>query len=100
MSMLGDPLPDTLTGLLTASPFAYTLAVAPPFFPQGDQIGVAAISRYNANLFVQDTWKISDRLLLDYGLRYEVYSPISERAKRTAAVRTASADPVACSRNI
>jgi hypothetical protein len=32
----GDPLPDTLTGLLTASPFAYTLAVAPPFFPQGD----------------------------------------------------------------
>lgn len=83
----GDPLPDTLTGLLTASPFAYTLAVAPPFFPQGDQIGVAAISRYNANFFIQDTWKISDRLLLDYGLRYEVYSPISERAKRASAVR-------------
>lgn len=82
----GDPLPDTLTGLLTASPFAYTLAVAPQFFPQGDQIGVAAISRYAVNLFLQDTWKISDRLVLDYGLRYEIYSPITERAKRTSAI--------------
>ncbi len=84
----GAPLPDTLTALLTASPFAYTLAVAPSYFPQGDQIGVAAISRYNANVFVQDTWKVSDRLVLDYGLRYEVYTPISERAKRTAGLLT------------
>lgn len=83
---IGDPLPDTLTGLLTASPFAYTLAVAPPFFPQGDQIGVAAISRYNINAYIQDTWKISGRLILDYGLRYELYWPISERAKRTAGL--------------
>ncbi|MGA8026303.1 MAG: TonB-dependent receptor [Bryobacteraceae bacterium] len=82
----GAPLPDTLSALLTASPFAYTLAVAPPFFPQGDQIGVAAISRYAINSFIQDTWKISDRLVLDYGVRYEVYWPISERAKRASAV--------------
>ena len=82
------PLPDTLSALLTASPFAYTVAVAPAYFPQGDQIGVAAISRYNINFFVQDTWKISDRLVLDYGLRYEVYWPISERAKRTSNLVT------------
>ena len=82
----GSPLPDTLSALLTGSAFAYTLAVAPPGFPQGDQIGVAAISRYNVNFFVQDTWKISDRLVLDYGLRYELYWPITERAKRTAGV--------------
>ncbi|MBV9612701.1 MAG: hypothetical protein JO091_09515, partial [Acidobacteriaceae bacterium] len=82
----GDPLPDTLSALLTGSAFSYSVAVAPPGFPQGDQIGVAAISRYNANFFVEDTWKISDRLLLDYGLRYELYWPISERAKRTAGV--------------
>src|SRR5579884_3778572 len=31
----GQALPDTLSALLTASPFAYTLAVAPAFFPQG-----------------------------------------------------------------
>ncbi len=82
----GDPLPDTLSALLTGSAFAYTVAVAPPNFPQGDQIGVAAISRYNLNFFVEDTWKISDRLVLDYGLRYELYWPISERADRTAGV--------------
>src|SRR6202030_2069167 len=37
----GDPLPDALTGLLTASAFTYTIAVAPPLFPQGDRIGDA-----------------------------------------------------------
>jgi hypothetical protein len=84
----GAPLPDTLSALLTASPFAYTLAVAPSYFPQGAQIGVAAISRYNTNLFVQDIWKVSDRLVLDYGLRYEIYTPISERAKRTSGLLT------------
>jgi hypothetical protein len=83
---VGAALPDTLSALLTASPFAYSTAVAPPIFPQGDQIGVAAISRYDVNAFLQDTWKISDRLVLDYGLRYEVYTPITERAKRTASV--------------
>ncbi len=84
----GAPLPDTLSALLTASPFAYTVAVAPSYFPQGDQIGVAAISRYNTNFFLEDTWKISDRIVLDYGLRYEIYTPISERAKRTAGLYT------------
>jgi hypothetical protein len=84
----GAPLPDTLSALLTASPFAYTLAVAPSYFPQGDQIGVAAISRYNTNLYIQDTWKLSDHLVLDYGLRYEIYTPISERAKRASALLT------------
>jgi hypothetical protein len=83
---IGQALPDTLSALLTASPFAFTQAVAPPYAPQGNQIGVAAISRYNVDAYVQDTWKISDRLVLDYGLRYEVYTPISERAKRTAAL--------------
>ena len=84
---VGDRLPDTLSALLMGSAFSYTVAVAPAGFPQGDQIGVAATSRYNVNLFAEDTWKISDRLVLDYGLRYELYWPISERANRTAGVR-------------
>jgi hypothetical protein len=84
---MGDQLPDTLSALLLGSAFSYGVAVAPPDFPQGDQIGVAAISRYNANFYVEDTWKISERFVLDYGLRYEVYWPISERAKRTAGVK-------------
>ncbi len=82
----GAPLPDTLTALLSGSAFAYTVALAPPSFPQGGQIGVAAVSRYNMNLYVQDTWKISGSLQLDYGLRYELYTPFSERARRSAGV--------------
>ena len=36
------------------------MAVAPPHFPQGDQIGVAAISRYDGELHIaEDSWKIS-----------------------------------------
>jgi hypothetical protein len=80
----GDPLPDTLSALLTGSPFSYNVAVAPPYFSSGAHIGPAAINRNNFSAYVQDTWKISDRFTLDYGLRYEVYSPITERAKRTS----------------
>lgn len=86
----GAPLPDTLSALLTASSFAYTQAVAPQYFPQGDQIGVAAVSRYNANFFVQDTWKINGRLVLDYGLRYELIWPFTERARRSAGLQNVS----------
>lgn len=76
---IGDALPDSLTGLLTASAFTYNLAVAPTMFPQGQHIGTAGIRRDAFNLYVQDNWKISERLLVNYGLRYEVTSPIRER---------------------
>ncbi len=91
---IGDALPDTLSALLTGSAFAYSVAVAPPGFPQGSQIGVAAVSRYDVNLFVQDTWKISDRLQLDYGIRYELYTPFSDRARRSAGVSFVMRDGV------
>ena len=81
----GDPLPDTLSGLLSGSPFVYTAAVAPPYFSNGPHIGAAAINRNAVAIYAQDTWRISGRFTLDYGLRYEIYSPISERAKRTSA---------------
>jgi hypothetical protein len=53
--------------LLSGSPFAYTIAIAPPYFSNGPHIGPAAISRNNVNAYFQDTWKITSRFTLDYG---------------------------------
>jgi hypothetical protein len=89
---VGDPLPDTLSGLLSGSPFFYTVAVPPAYFSSGAHIGAAAINRNNFAFFAQDTWKISPRLVLDYGLRYDLYTPITERAKRTAGLQFPSPD--------
>jgi hypothetical protein len=86
----GDPLPDTLSSFLSGSPFAYTIAIAPPYFSNGPHIGPAAISRNDFNAYLEDSWKITPRFTLDYGLRWELYSPISERAHRTSGFLTTS----------
>ena len=82
---IGDPLPDALTGLLTASAFSYAEAVAPPMFAQGAAIGDSAIHRDAYNFYFQDTWKVSEKFTLNYGLRYEIESRIREQDKRTSA---------------
>ena len=81
---VGDPLPDALTGLLTASAFTYTIAVAPLMFAQGSSIGDSAVHRDSYNAYFQDSWKATDRLTFNYGLRYEITSPIREEDKRTS----------------
>jgi hypothetical protein len=85
---VGDPLPDTLSGFLSGSPFAYTVAIAPPFVSGGEHIGPAAINREGYGWWVQDTWKITPRFTLDYGIRWDLYTPISERAHRTSSLNT------------
>jgi len=84
----GDPLPDTLSGFLSGSPFAYNVAIAPPGISSGEHIGPAAISRNNVSAYVQDNWKVTPVLTLDYGLRWDLYQPITERAHRTSSFRT------------
>ncbi|MGA9717338.1 MAG: hypothetical protein WBQ79_03575, partial [Acidobacteriaceae bacterium] len=84
---VGDPLPDTLSSFLSGSPFAYTRAIAPPYFSNGEHIGPAAINRNQGAGWFQDAWKISDRFVLNYGLRYEFFTPITERARRTSSIR-------------
>ncbi len=81
----GDPLPNTLASLLVGYPYSYTVVVAPPEVSSGAHTGPAAISRNDVNVWFQDSWKINDRWALDYGLRYEVYAPITERAHRTSS---------------
>jgi hypothetical protein len=83
-----DALPDTLSGFLSGSAFLYTVAIAPPQVSSGDHIGPAAVNRNSFSFYLQDTWKVTSRFTLDYGLRWELYGPIIERARRTSSLRT------------
>jgi hypothetical protein len=85
---IGDPLPDTLSAFLSGSAFVYTAAIAPPYFSNGSHIGPAAVSRNNYSVWAQDAWKVTPRFTLDYGLRWELYTPITERAHRTGGFLT------------
>jgi Carboxypeptidase regulatory-like domain/TonB dependent receptor-like, beta-barrel len=84
---VGQPLPDALSGFLSGTPYSYTATAAYPLFPQGDHIGESAIRRQAYNLYFQDTWKAKPNLTLDYGLRYEVETPISETNDLTSQPR-------------
>jgi hypothetical protein len=84
----GDPFPDTLSSFLSGSPFEYTVAIAPPYFSNGAHIGPAAISRNNFSLYLEDAWKVRPRFTLSYGLRWDLYQPITERARRTSGFQT------------
>ena len=83
--LTGDPLPDTLSGFLSGSSFVYTVGLAPQFISGGQHMGPAAISRNDVNAYFEDTWKLTSRFTLDYGIRWELYTPISERARRTSS---------------
>src|SRR5216684_1115452 len=80
----GDPLPDSLTGLLTATPYSYTVTAAASLTPKGDKFDEAAVRREAYNFYFQDTWKAAARLSVNYGLRYEVDSRIHEAKHRTS----------------
>ena len=80
----GDPLPDSLTGLLTATPFSYNITAAASITPVGNKFDEAGVRREAYNLYFQDAWKASAQLTVNYGLRYEVNSRIHEATKRTS----------------
>ncbi|MBS1856215.1 MAG: carboxypeptidase regulatory-like domain-containing protein [Acidobacteria bacterium] len=82
----GDLLPDTLSGLLTATPFSYTVTAAPLLFAQGERMGDSAVRREAYEFYAQDTWKASAKVAVTYGLRYAVSTPIKEGRKRTSGI--------------
>jgi len=88
----GDLLPDTLSSFLSGSPFVYTVAIAPPGISDGQHMGPAAISRNNFSWYLQDTWKVTSRFTMDYGIRWDLYTPITERAHRTSSFLTVSGE--------
>ena len=81
---VGDPLPDSLTGLLTATPYSYTISAPADFTPIGGKFDEAGVRREAYNFYFQDTWKATPRLTFSYGLRYELNSRIHEATKRTS----------------
>ena len=88
----GSPLPDSLTGFLTGSPFNYNTTVAAEFTAEGNHFDEVDIHREAYNLYFQDTWKVTPRFSLTYGLRYEVDSIIHEPHKRTSDFRIIGSD--------
>ena len=80
----GQLLPDSLTGLLTATPFSYGITAAASVTPVGDKFDEAGVRREAYNFYFQDTWKVNSRLSVNYGLRYELNSRIKEAKHRTS----------------
>lgn len=84
---VGDPLPDSLLGLLTGTPYSYTITAAAPLTPTGGKFDEAGVRREAYNFYFEDTWKSNSHLTVNYGLRYEVNSRIHEATKRTSLPR-------------
>jgi hypothetical protein len=80
----GDPLPDSLTGLLTATPYSYNVIIPASVTPVGNKFDEAGVRREAYNFYFQDVWKATPQLTVNYGLRYEVDSRIHEATKRTS----------------
>jgi Carboxypeptidase regulatory-like domain len=80
----GHPLPDALTGFLTATPFSYTITAAANVTPVGDKFDEASVRREAYNFYFIDAWKANSRLVINYGLRFELNSRIKESKKRTS----------------
>jgi hypothetical protein len=79
-----DPLPDSLTGLLTGTPYSYSITSAASVTAVGDKFNEAGVRREAYNFYFEDAWKATSKLSVNYGLRYEVNSRIHEATKRTS----------------
>src|SRR5262252_7891817 len=81
---VGNPLPDSLTALLTATPYSYNIMGAADITPVGAKFNEAGVRREAYNFYFQDTWKATPHLTVSYGLRYELNTRIHEATKRTS----------------
>jgi hypothetical protein len=79
----GDLLPDTLSAFLTGTPASYTRTIGGRGFSQGNLVASNTIHRDAYNFYFLDNWHPTPRLLVSYGLRYEVNSPMRVGKNRT-----------------
>ena len=89
---VGDKLRDSLLGLLTATPYQYSISAPYQLTPQGNRFDEAAVRREAYAFYFQDTWKATSKLSLNYGLRYEVNSRIKEANHRTSVATPVGPD--------
>jgi len=88
----GERLPNSLLGLLTATPYLYSISAPYRLTPQGDRFDAAAVRREAYAFYFQDTWKATSRLSINYGMRYEVNSRIKEANHRTSVATPVGPD--------
>lgn len=88
----GDPLPDSLLGLLTATPYEYSIAAPYRLTPTGNRFDEAAVRREAYAFYFQDAWKATPKLSINYGLRYELNSRIKEANHRTSVATPVGPD--------
>ncbi|MBV9182211.1 MAG: carboxypeptidase regulatory-like domain-containing protein, partial [Acidobacteria bacterium] len=69
---IGDRLPDSLLGLLTAAPYSYSIIAAAALTPTGNRFDEAGVRREAYDFYFADNWKANSRVSVNYGLRYEV----------------------------
>jgi carboxypeptidase family protein len=88
----GEPLPDALTGLLTATPYSYTVSALEGLTPGGNRFDEASVRREAYDLYFLDVWKASPKVSVNYGLRYELNSRIKESQNRTSVAQPIDAN--------
>ncbi len=88
----GQPLPDALTGLLTATPYSYTVSALEGLTPGGNRFDEASVRREAYALYFLDVWKATPKLSVNYGLRYELNSRIKESQNRTSVAQPIDAN--------
>ncbi len=88
----GQALPDALTGLLTGTPYSYTVSALEGLTPGGNRFDEASVRREAYNLYFLDVWKVTPKLSLNYGLRYELNSRIKESQHRTSVAQPLDAN--------
>ena len=72
----GDLLPDSLSAFLTGTPASYTRTIGSRGFTDGNFVAANSIHRDAYNFYFLDNWHVIPHLMIAYGLRYELNTPM------------------------